>query len=299
MAATGSICACDRCGTWYSARTVFAADASAAATSPVDRPGLPGFATDAASSALYAAESYDAFGPRSNVTLSALRPCSAAHVSFATTATPPRGRNPPGIGDSGMRTILSTPGTLSASVSSTLATVPPHAGGRAMTATFIPGSPTSAPYTAVPVVIGTEIDRRRHRLALPPAFRGSLDPDPRLVGHRDRPRRGHQGAVALRAPRRFVHHLVVARLHLAGRDAPFLRCRVLEERAHRGAGLAVLREEVADTGGAVRVLRSVLRVAVRLLHAAPGPLGLHLVGDDHGHAWCGCPGPSRIGGRRS
>ena len=61
------------------------------------------------------------------------------------TATPPSGRNPPGIGVSGMRTTRSTPGTLSAARSSTLATLPPQTGGRAMTATFMPGSRTSAP----------------------------------------------------------------------------------------------------------------------------------------------------------
>jgi hypothetical protein len=50
---------------------------------------------------------------------------------------------------------FSTPGTLSAAAASNDFTLPPHTGGRAITAVFIPGSRTSAPYVAVPVVIGT------------------------------------------------------------------------------------------------------------------------------------------------
>ena len=75
----------------------------------------------------------------------ASRPRMAAHVFLATTATPPSGRKPLGGGVPGIRTTFSTPATLSAALSSTLATVPPHTGGRAITATCIPGSMTSAP----------------------------------------------------------------------------------------------------------------------------------------------------------
>ena len=85
------------------------------------------------------------FGPASQVILSASRPRSAAQVFFAITATPPSGKKAPGIGVSGMRTMRSTPGTLRASPSSTLTTLPPQTGGRAMAATFMPGSVTSAP----------------------------------------------------------------------------------------------------------------------------------------------------------
>ena len=155
IAASGSICACDRYGTWYSALSLRSAAARAAAASPLVRPGLPGERTLASSAVLYDFESCDSLGPASQVILSASRPRSAAQVFCAITATPPSGKKAPGIGVSGMRTMRSTPGTLRASLSSTLTTLPPQTGGRAMTATFMPGSVTSAPYTAVPVVIGT------------------------------------------------------------------------------------------------------------------------------------------------
>ena len=77
--------------------------------------------------------------------LSASRPLIAAQVFFAITATPPSGKKRAGIGVSGMRTMRSTPGTLSAALSSTLTTLPPQTGGRAITAVFMPGSVMSAP----------------------------------------------------------------------------------------------------------------------------------------------------------
>jgi len=49
----------------------------------------------------------------------------AAQVLRATTATPPSGLNWAGAGLASISTTLSTPGTLSASVESTLTTFPP------------------------------------------------------------------------------------------------------------------------------------------------------------------------------
>ena len=82
---------------------------------------------------------------------SASRPCIAAQVLRATTATPPRGENFAGGGVPSSRTILTTPGTFSAALSSTEATVPPSTGGRATTANSIPGITVSWPYFARPV----------------------------------------------------------------------------------------------------------------------------------------------------
>ena len=58
----------------------------------------------------------------------------AAQVLRASTATPPRGWKYAGGGLGSIWTTFTTPGTLSASASSTLATLPPSTGGRATTA---------------------------------------------------------------------------------------------------------------------------------------------------------------------
>src|SRR5439155_373266 len=69
----------------------------------------------------------------------AARPCFAAHVASATTATA-----------SSRRTTCCTPGTAFAWVSSTLASLPPNTGQPATAANFMPGSRTSMPNCAVP-----------------------------------------------------------------------------------------------------------------------------------------------------
>ena len=58
----------------------------------------------------------------------------AAHVLRAITATPPSGLKNGGAGLPSIWTTFTTPGTLSAAESSTLATLPPSTGGRATTA---------------------------------------------------------------------------------------------------------------------------------------------------------------------
>jgi len=68
------------------------------------------------------------------VIFNAWRPCIAAQVLRASTATPPRGLKCAGGGLGSIWTTFITPGTLSASASSTLATLPPRTGGRATTA---------------------------------------------------------------------------------------------------------------------------------------------------------------------
>ena len=74
-----------------------------------------------------------AFGPSSHTIFSASRPCIAAHVLRAMTATPPSGLNAPRP-ESRRSHDLHTPGTFSASVASKLFTVPPYTCGRATTA---------------------------------------------------------------------------------------------------------------------------------------------------------------------
>src|SRR5881397_1217102 len=80
-----------------------------------------------------------AFGPSSQRMSSAARPCFAAHVSAATTATA-----------SSRRTTCRTPGMAFALASSTLASLPPNTGQAATAANFMPGSRTSMPNCAVP-----------------------------------------------------------------------------------------------------------------------------------------------------
>ena len=78
-------------------------------------------------------------GPSSHVTLSASRPFLAAQNPSATTATP-----------RSISTTFRTPGTAFAPVASIVFALPPKTGGRATTATSIPGSVMSSPKTAVP-----------------------------------------------------------------------------------------------------------------------------------------------------
>ncbi|MNG19881.1 hypothetical protein D3C84_1040880 [compost metagenome] len=70
-------------------------------------------------------ESYPAFGPSSHWIFNASRPSIAAQVFFATTATPPNGWNSEGSGRPSICTTLTTPGTFSAALLSTLLTLPP------------------------------------------------------------------------------------------------------------------------------------------------------------------------------
>ncbi len=80
-----------------------------------------------------------AAGPSCQVTASLSRPCIAAQVLVATTATPLE-----------IFTTSSTPATLRAAPSSTLAIVPPKVGALSTLAYTIPGTLTSIPYCAVP-----------------------------------------------------------------------------------------------------------------------------------------------------
>lgn len=165
IATSGSICRCERCGTTYSASTVFAALANAASTLPTSRCTVPGARTDASSSSRNAAELNEALSPWSQVIASAARPFIAAQVFSATTAMPPHGWNSHGGFGTGISTICVTPGTARARAASYLATFPPTAGGRAITATSIPGSVTSAPNCAVPVTIAAPSRTGRFRSA--------------------------------------------------------------------------------------------------------------------------------------
>jgi len=58
----------------------------------------------------------------------------AAHVSRATTTTPPTGWNSEGGGVASIANTLTTPGTFIASAASKLLTLPPSTAGRATTA---------------------------------------------------------------------------------------------------------------------------------------------------------------------
>ena len=66
-------------------------------------------------------------------------------MSVAITAIPPSGANLAGMIETGSSTTCSTPGRARALLASWLTGAAPTTGGRAMTATFMPGSITSAP----------------------------------------------------------------------------------------------------------------------------------------------------------
>ena len=82
------------------------------------------------------------FGPSSHRMASAARPCLAAHMWSATTAT-----------TSSSRTTWRTPLIAFALLSSSPATLPPTTGLAATVAIFIPGSRTSMPNCAVPFTL--------------------------------------------------------------------------------------------------------------------------------------------------
>ena len=79
---------------------------------------FPGRATVASSCFLKLSDSNVAWAPSSQSTLSCLRPCMAAHVLSAITATPPSAWNRYGSLSGSMVTVCCTPRTLSAALSS-------------------------------------------------------------------------------------------------------------------------------------------------------------------------------------
>src|SRR5205823_6012160 len=111
-----------------------------------------------------------AFGPSSQRMSSAARPCFAAHVSAATTATA-----------SSRRTTCCTPGMAFALASSTLATLPPNTGQAATAANFMPGSRTSMPNCAVPSTL-SGVSRRFAGVPISLKSLGSLRATPLGTG---------------------------------------------------------------------------------------------------------------------
>ena len=135
----GSIAACARNGTSYTASIFLGAPAIAAAASPSFRATTPGVCAAAARPWTTSPVLRVAFGPSSQRMASAKTPCFAAHIWSATTATA-----------SSRRTIWRTPLIALALLSSRPANLPPTTGLAATVAIFIPGSRTSMPYCAVP-----------------------------------------------------------------------------------------------------------------------------------------------------
>src|SRR5262245_5960034 len=136
---SGSIGACARYGTSYTASIFLLAEASAASTSPVFFCTAPGCLHCSANVCEISGVLWADTGPSSHFTVSARRPSIADHVLSATTASPVE------IGTTSL-----TPGTDLAFVASKLAAFPPKTGQRAATANNIPGSFTSIPNTALP-----------------------------------------------------------------------------------------------------------------------------------------------------
>ena len=112
------------------------------AASPSWRATTPDRCDAAASCCTISAVLSFAFGPSSQRMSSAARPCFAAHMWSATTATA-----------SSRRTTWSTPLIAFALLSSTLASLPPNTGQAATVATFMPGTLTSMPNCAVPLTL--------------------------------------------------------------------------------------------------------------------------------------------------
>jgi len=130
---SGSIGACARYGTSYSASSLVFAPPNAASNFPFSATIAPGLRAVARNSAICLTESNAAALGRGVQSIwSASRPTLAAQKCLATTATPVP-----------VDTTFSTPGTLSAAAPSNLASLAPNAGGRATQATRRPGNWTS------------------------------------------------------------------------------------------------------------------------------------------------------------
>ncbi len=116
-------------------------------------------------------------------------------------------------------------------------------------------------------------------------FRGILELERRTLGHRTRRGAPRQRAKAEAAAGRGVHDLIVLRRQLRGRDLPAVGGLGFQHLPRGGADAAQRREMLAHAARAVGVLAAVaVLVAERLLDLHARPVGLELVGDDHGEA---------------
>ena len=96
---------------------------------------------------------------------------------------------------------------------------------------------------------------------------------------------GGKFAIAQISAGRPVDDLMVVRLDLGERDAPSFRGGRLQHHPGGGAALAHRQHEVTGRARSVGVLITEFRfVAGRLRDLHPGPIGLHLVGDDQRYA---------------
>ena len=125
---SGSIMACARYGTSYSAVIVLDAVLSAACGSPVFFATAPGFWDVSEKSRSICSVESPELGPRSQCTISLSRPSFAGQNPSAITATP-----------EGTCSTAFTPGTFSDCVASKSSAFPPNTGDRATTAVNIPG----------------------------------------------------------------------------------------------------------------------------------------------------------------
>jgi len=139
---SGSIGACARKGSSYSASSTCAAEASAASGSPALRATRPGVAASCLYSARRPALESPALGPRSHSTASASRPRFAAQKPVAITATPEP-----------TSTTCLTPGTASAAAESMLRAFAPKTGAWRTSAVSMPGRCTSIANTALPLTL--------------------------------------------------------------------------------------------------------------------------------------------------
>src|SRR3984893_862746 len=158
----GSIIACARYGTSYSAAIFLLADDIADRGSPTFLAIDPGEADCAEKSESIFVVDRLALSPSSHLTCNLSRPSFAGQKRSAITATPV-----------GTCNTAFTPGTCWASVASKLRTFPPKTGQRAITAVIIPGTTTSRPNCAVPLVFGGG-SKRRVGFPISVKFFGSL-----------------------------------------------------------------------------------------------------------------------------
>src|ERR1035438_7337519 len=158
----GSIMAWARYGTSYSAVIFLLADAIADCGSPTFLASDPGEADWAEKSESIFVVDRPELSPSSHWIFNLSRPTFAGQKRSAITATP--------VGT--WNTAL-TPGTRWASVASKLLTFPPKTGDRAITAVIIPGTTTSRPNWAVPLVFGG-VSNRRVGFPIRVKFFGSL-----------------------------------------------------------------------------------------------------------------------------
>ena len=254
------------------AELAWRAAASAASASPVRVTRAPGVCARRAYSTASASVSTAEAGPASHSISSASRPFLAAQNESATTATP-----------EGTRTTCLTPRTARARSAPIVFGVPPNTGGRATSATSMPGTVASIPNVAVPGDLGAAVEAPRG-LADDLELRGSLS----ATSGRHRDRAGLVDELPVgEGPAAGAQHAPVLGAHGGPIHLPRVGRRGQEHLARGGARPAQAIPLAGDAHAAAGELHPELRMGVggghrRGHHLHLGEIHLELLGDEHG-----------------